>query len=961
MFFTILLKEESEDETACWHLKGGFGNAQHVGHHKLSQQEKVPRTANLTESELEQAARDVIKGSSGMAVSNLLDDTGMTFSRHQAFYILSKKKRIEYKNTRSSNEPESYLETTSAERLLRNLTIDSDTSYIALYCEFQDTALFAEKGKGRPAKGQTRKAPKGQKVSKIIAEIRRENGIDELMTLPPLDEEHQNKIEDCYGHMRDQMKVGSKILLAIAWVKGSERRLFELFPEVGIADVTAGTNNEKRPLFIFVGRDSNGKTFYGLRAYLPSECRWVFHWLWSEAIPKLLGPENVKRIQLILTDGDINLYEPLDACLPKYYPSAMTGLCIFHLVMQPLEKLPFMFKDDESTKDLVYKFKCWVFSWMREGGVETMAQFEDSLARLRRWLGTEMKPLGTINKERLEHLLKAEGTIDKLLDKKAEQAESPPPLADKLNDKGSESPSAPGTIDELLDNKAEAESPPPLADKSNGKDSESSSAHSYDSHVSEKPLGDNQPTYHENEKENEGTRPMKRKKRPVKRKNAPSEAEAEFGKMYNAVRLQEFLMSKLLPLKHRWLYFLRSDCRTRGETTTSRAESSNSAMKYLSSDKVRPSMSLDTSAETMSRQSNVGHHKNQKKVMRDAESDPLWTDSETAKHVMGRAEEEAQTQMRLSHLYSIARVDQDTFYCLKCTTSCDSGQKAPWMPESDKETQQDKQRHHQLSREVPRYRNVRTLKIIRLANGIICIVCDCKYFKKFGIVCRHVCKLLGTVRLEYFLPRDLRSYAALCLRQSCDEITEQLHCMVETNLPGPVLTPADMQHLDDMFGTTFPSFMGDGPADLAFYERILHAPKPVLVDSKDNEQIPDGGDDDEMFPSIEEDSGGFELLTQEENFTFEVQEGAAWQRWTEGRGFAELRPLLVEYGKILDAFPNELPNVMHYLHKGLGELNQRVAQQNAEHQQTAAGGVASCNLATDKRKVSKRIKGSHER
>jgi hypothetical protein len=70
-------------------------------------------------------------------------------------------------------------------------------------------------------------------------------------------------------------------------------------------------------------------------------------------------------------DGDGNLYRPLDAYQPVHYLHAITSLCILHLVMQPLEKLlPLMFKDDHETKDLVYIFTCWVFSWMHHGGVE---------------------------------------------------------------------------------------------------------------------------------------------------------------------------------------------------------------------------------------------------------------------------------------------------------------------------------------------------------------------------------------------------------------------------------------------------------------------------------------------------------------------------------------------------------------------------------------------------------------
>jgi hypothetical protein len=306
------------------------------------------------------------------------------------------------------------MELTSAQKLLHEFEIDEECSYIALYCAFQETALFVEKSKGRPAKNSHKKIEQERNPSRIIAEIRHENGLEESIEVS-LNQQQQDEIDSCYGHMRDNMQVGSKLLLAIAWVKGSERRLFELFPELVVADITAGTNNEKRPLFLIVGRDSNLKNFTALRAFLPSECRWVFHWLWDKAVPWLLGPENVKRTELILTDGDGNLYGPLDACRPIHYPCAITALCIFHLVMQPLEKLPLMFKDDHETKDLVYIFKCWVFSWMHHGGVETVEEFDDSLSRLRSWLESMVKPCNNVQKQQLECLLKEEGDIDQVL------------------------------------------------------------------------------------------------------------------------------------------------------------------------------------------------------------------------------------------------------------------------------------------------------------------------------------------------------------------------------------------------------------------------------------------------------------------------------------------------------------------------------------------------------------------
>jgi len=146
-----------------------------------------------------------------------------------------------------------------------------------------------------------------------------------------------------------RMRVGQKILLAVAWARADEKRLFELHPEVFMIDVTFGTNCEGRPLGMTAAVDSNMHSFTPLRAFLPSECRWVFRWLWEEAILTLLGKETLNRVQLVLSDGDSKIYVPFDDAQKKgLYRNAVHGLCQYHLVTQKLHdlKLKDLEKDD---------------------------------------------------------------------------------------------------------------------------------------------------------------------------------------------------------------------------------------------------------------------------------------------------------------------------------------------------------------------------------------------------------------------------------------------------------------------------------------------------------------------------------------------------------------------------------------------------------------------------------------
>jgi hypothetical protein len=98
------------------------------------------------------------------------------------------------------------------------------------------------------------------------------------------------------------------ILLTITWVTNKGVCLFRLFPEVTFWDTQQKTNREKRPCFLGCGKDSENRCFTYLGAFMPSECRWVFHWLYSKAMHTLLGRTYLQKSILSLTGGDNNEY-----------------------------------------------------------------------------------------------------------------------------------------------------------------------------------------------------------------------------------------------------------------------------------------------------------------------------------------------------------------------------------------------------------------------------------------------------------------------------------------------------------------------------------------------------------------------------------------------------------------------------------------------------------------------------
>jgi len=188
--------------------------------------------------------------------------------------------------------------------------------------------------------------------------------------------------------VHEKLTVGDNIMIVSAWCREDERLLFEKYPEVFMFDVTFGTNNEKRPLGIGAAFDGDMNTFTPLRVFMPSQCRWVFNWIFGRAMPMLFGADVLDRINLFLTDGDRTMYGAFDSVQPQLYRHARHALCMFHLVVQGVNSLKPKLKgwDTTNVRNLLETFKQFLFSWMRVGEVESEQEYLESKRCLERWL-----------------------------------------------------------------------------------------------------------------------------------------------------------------------------------------------------------------------------------------------------------------------------------------------------------------------------------------------------------------------------------------------------------------------------------------------------------------------------------------------------------------------------------------------------------------------------------------------
>jgi hypothetical protein len=368
-------------------------------HSKLDKEEMVLRTSHLSNED-----RDKLvlykQYTNGGAATNLINSQLGGFNLSQDQVRGAAEKRQE--ETQELPEIDGTSHANKLVALLKKLSAQGHLKFIALFHEIQDTSLVAVSKYHQKKEEAERK--KRKEAAEALVEL---SQVDDAPTKINLDvvgsnvgpstgpqiqlqsPEDELSLGMILEPIRDRLKVGQKVLLAAAWARNDERRLFEMFPEVLMFDVTAGTNSEGRPLGCTASPDGNMKVFTPVRVFMPSECYWVFHWIFRTAIPSLLGKDSLKRTQLVLSDGDKNIYNAFDNCREELYPNAVHALCMYHLVTKQLHeqvRRRLLDPDETVSKDMICTFKYWLFSWMSIGGVETEEEWAMSHNALRSWL-----------------------------------------------------------------------------------------------------------------------------------------------------------------------------------------------------------------------------------------------------------------------------------------------------------------------------------------------------------------------------------------------------------------------------------------------------------------------------------------------------------------------------------------------------------------------------------------------
>lgn len=404
---------------SSWHLKKTDVPDKFCHNHpELLKESIVRRKGHIPDEEKENIRiyHRYANGGSAQWIANASQENGLILTRTQVRSIARDLDDSHYA-VDPNDGPASQLMT-----ILRRLSEEGHLQFTAVFHQVTETTLLAIDKAARK-----KEAMKETKARKEAAEglLELEESIPTDVTVVSSDAGQPSSFNLPQGHgqmslqstligIRDRLVVGKKVLLAVAWTRLDERRLFDLFPEVLIVDVTFGTNDEARPQWVSAAFDGNMNVFTPVRAFLPSQCKWVFDWLFSTAMPSLLSKDALGRIRLVISDGDEKIYSAFDANQKRHYPNAKHGLCVYHLVTKHINdrvKPTMLMPSEPECAALIQTFKLWIFSWMQNGGVETEEEFSISHSLLRSWLQSfqqsENRSLSHNSKVLEEYLVKS--------------------------------------------------------------------------------------------------------------------------------------------------------------------------------------------------------------------------------------------------------------------------------------------------------------------------------------------------------------------------------------------------------------------------------------------------------------------------------------------------------------------------------------------------------------------------
>jgi len=171
------------------------------------------------------------------------------------------------------------------------------------------------------------------------------------------------------------------VLVALVWMSVTQSQIFSAFPEQLSIDGTHKTQRENWELITFAVLDQAGNPEVVVKCWAPNHRRWLFKWLFQNAIPALVGRSACEGVRLIITDGDSNECDQVDQALRTTFINSKRRRCGWHIVDRGWSRhLPAnlgVAKSKKHFKDvlqLIRLLKTWVYTMMKE--IETEDEYK---------------------------------------------------------------------------------------------------------------------------------------------------------------------------------------------------------------------------------------------------------------------------------------------------------------------------------------------------------------------------------------------------------------------------------------------------------------------------------------------------------------------------------------------------------------------------------------------------------
>jgi hypothetical protein len=122
-----------------------------------------------------------------------------------------------------------------------------------------------------------------------------------------------------------QVHKDARIFHAVAWANKYDIRIILLFPEVFHAGCTCNTSNTNNNLLSFSCRTSTGKQVVFLRAWIPNQKMFAFHWVSKFVLSSSFDVHVFHKTHLVMVNGDPQQRAELSKAILSYMPNASSG------------------------------------------------------------------------------------------------------------------------------------------------------------------------------------------------------------------------------------------------------------------------------------------------------------------------------------------------------------------------------------------------------------------------------------------------------------------------------------------------------------------------------------------------------------------------------------------------------------------------------------------------------------